>query len=206
MSVTAECGGTPVCVVEDDAALRAALLLLFAGADLPAHGYESGEALLAGEGGTHPLCVLTDVRLPGMDGLALLRHVLATRAGSSVVMMTGHADVKLAVAALKAGAADFLVKPLDPVLLIESARAAAARVDECRRLRTDEAERAEQLRRLTARERQIFEMLIDGHPNKVVAYRLGISVRTAEHHRARILDKIGARTRPALSRYAAAAG
>lgn len=193
--------GVPVHVVEDDAGTRDALLRLFAGADIVARGHANAETLLAGEPGTHPLCVLADLRLPGMGGISLLRHLLAERAGSCVVMMAGHGDVPAAVGALKAGAVDCVEKPVDAGSVLGSVCEAAARVAEYHRLRADEAEQAGRLLTLTPREREIFEMLLEGHPNKVVASRLGISVRTAEHHRARIMDKTGARTLSALFRF-----
>jgi len=179
-------------VVEDDAAMRDALLLLLTSTGIQARGFASAEEFLRSDGHTGCACLLTDVRLPGMDGLSLYRHLLALGAEPAVVMITGHGDIAMAVAALKAGAADFVEKPFDPAVLLDSMRATLHQASDIRRRRAAAGETERRLQALTDREREILELLVQGHANKTVAAKLGISTRTAEHHRANIMDKMGA--------------
>jgi len=181
-------------VVEDDAAMRDALLLLLLGAGIQTRGFTSAEEFLQSDGHTDPACLLADVRLPGMDGLSLHRHLVALGAEPSVVMITGHGDVAMAVTALKAGALDFVEKPFDPAALLESVRNALHQASDTRRRRAAAREAEHRLRTLTEREREVLELLVQGHPNKGIAAKLGISARTAEHHRASIMEKTGARS------------
>jgi two-component system, LuxR family, response regulator FixJ len=181
-------------VVEDDAAMRDALSLLLASAGIQARGFASAEEFLRSGDPTGCACLLTDVRLPGMDGLSLHRRLLALGAEPAVVVITGHGDIAMAVAALKAGALDFVEKPFDPAVLLDSVRAALRRAGDVRRRRAAAREAERRLQALTDREREILELLVQGHANKTVAARLGISVRTAEHHRANIMEKAGARS------------
>ena len=139
-------------VVEDDPAMRDALLLLLRSANLEARGYGSAEEFLVEPDSMRSPCVLVDVRLPGMNGLALQRELALRRAGPAIVMITGHGDIPLAVAALKAGAMDFVTKPFDPAALLDSVRAAQRRVEEIRRRATADAEIEGRLKSLTPRE------------------------------------------------------
>ena len=120
-------------VIEDDLGMRDALLLLLASARLPARGYASAEDFLAKEERGRSACLLVDVRLPGMDGLALQRHLLLRGNDPAIVMITGHGDIALAVAALKAGAVDFVTKPFNPADLLDSVRGAWKRSEDTRR-------------------------------------------------------------------------
>jgi two-component system, LuxR family, response regulator FixJ len=181
-------------VVEDDPAMRDALVLLLTSAGLEARGYASAEEFLAADEHTKPMCLLADIRLPGMNGLALHKHLVSLGAEPAVVMITGHGDIPMAVAALKAGALDFVTKPFDPALLLESVREALQRVDESRRQRARTEEVKGRLKTLTSRELAVLALLVQGDPNKVIAAKLGISVRTTEHHRARIMEKMAVRT------------
>jgi two-component system, LuxR family, response regulator FixJ len=183
-----------VYVVEDDAAMRDAILLLLRSAGFRACGYPSAEAFLSSKAYCRPACLLADVRLPGMDGLALLRHLISLGVEPAVVMITGHGDIPMAVAALKAGAVDFVGKPFDPAVLLDSVRAAIRQADETWQRKAAAAEVQSRLNTLTPRETAILEHLVEGHPNKVIAAKLGISIRTTEHHRAHIMEKMGART------------
>ena len=181
-------------VVEDDAAMRDALLLLLASTGIQARGFASAEEFLRSDDPTGCACLLADVRLPGMDGLSLHRRLLALGAEPAVVVITGHGDIAMAVAALKAGASDFVEKPFDPAVLLDSVRAALRQASDTRRRRAAAREAERRLQALTDREKEILELLVQGHANKTVAARLGISVRTAEHHRANIMEKTGARS------------
>jgi two-component system response regulator FixJ len=182
-------------VVEDDPAMRDALVLLLTSAGLQARGYASAEEFLA-EGGQQadPVCLLVDIRLPGMNGLALHKHLVAQGTEAAAIMITGHGDIPMAVAALKAGALDFVTKPFEPAVLLESVREALQYAEEKRRQRAHSEDVKSRLKALTSREMAVLELLTEGDPNKVIASKLGISIRTIEHHRARIMDKMGVRT------------
>jgi two-component system, LuxR family, response regulator FixJ len=187
-------------VVEDDLAMRDALLLLLTSASLPARGYVSAEDFLAKEDRGRWACLLVDVRLPGMDGLALQKHLLLRGVDPAIVMITGHGDIALAVAALKAGAVDFVTKPFNPADLLDSVREAWKRSADTRRHAAAVAETNTRFQKLTPRETSILALLAEGRPSKIIAAELGISVRTVEHHRASIMEKLGVRTLSQLIR------
>ena len=192
--------------VIDDEAVRHSLAFLFESAGLPARTYESAPAFLRVAAGLEAGCVLTDVRMPDMDGLALQRRLGELGVRLPVIVMTGHGDVPIAVQALKAGAADFIEKPFDDDALLAAMRAAlaASRLD---LERSAEAARvAARLARLTPQERQVFDRLVAGQQNKAIAHDLGSSPRTVEVHRARVMEKMGARTLSELVRMALGAG
>jgi two-component system response regulator FixJ len=181
-------------VIEDDAAMRDALLLLLKSAGFSAYGYPTAEMFLAAEIHRQTACLLVDVRLPGMDGLALHKHLVSLGAAPATVMITGHGDIPMAVAALKAGALDFVAKPFDPTLLLDSVRDALRHAKESERRKVLAEQTESRLKSLTPREATILELLVDGHSSKVIAAKLGISVRTTEHHRSHIMEKMQART------------
>lgn len=193
-----------ICVVEDDAAMRDALHLLLQGAGFEVFSYATAEEFLADMDCSRACCLLTDVRLPGMDGIALHRHLVSLGTDPTVVMITGHGDIPMAVSALKTGVADFVEKPFDPTVLLESLRAAAQRAVASYQRKANAAEIKQRLADLTPRESEILGMLVEAHPNKVIAARLGISVRTTEHHRAHIMEKMQARSFSHLIRMALA--
>jgi two-component system response regulator FixJ len=187
-------------VVDDDPDVLASLALL-----LRSHGHlvavhARAELLLGAlDGGAAAGCVIADMRMPGMDGLAL-QGALAARGRIPVLIVTGHADVPLAVRAMRAGAADFIEKPYEAGRLlaaVSEALAAGARRQAARRI---SAEAASRLAQLSSREREVMDLLLLGKSNKLVAIDLGISVRTVEVHRANLLDKLRVRDLPALVR------
>jgi two-component system response regulator FixJ len=193
-------------VVDDDPAVRDSIAFLLESDDLKAKTYESAQALLAALPDLAPGCIVTDVRMPEMNGVELVRRLKAVDAPWPVVMITGHADVPLAVEAMKAGVADFIEKPFDDEVLLGAVRAALA---ERAGLERQEAERAEVRRRLdelSPRERQVLDGLVAGHANKVIAYDLGISPRTVEVYRANLMTKMQAGSLSELVRMTLTAG
>jgi two-component system response regulator FixJ len=187
-------------VVEDDRAMRDALLLLLRSASLPARGYASAEEFLAEQHNGQAACLLVDIRLPGMNGLALQRELVMRGAAPAIVIITGHGDIPLAVAALKAGATDFVTKPFDPAALLDSVREAWQHAAEARRRAEAAAEIDACLQTLTPREASILALLAEGRSSKIIAAGLGISHRTVEHHRASIMQKVHVRTLSQLIR------
>ena len=195
-----------VCVVEDDAAMRDALQLLLRGSGFSVLCFASAEEFLAQVDCSRPYCLLTDVRLPGMDGITLHRHLRSLASEPIVVMITGHGDVPMAVAALKDGVADFVEKPFDPAVLLDILWDASQRADAAHQRRAAATDTKRRLQALTPREAEILALLVEGHPNKVIATKLGITTRTTEHHRAHIMEKTGARSLSQLIRMALAIG
>jgi two-component system response regulator FixJ len=195
-----------VFVVDDDADVRDSVCALLESAGLVSEPYDSALAFLAAyEPGRHG-CVIADVRMPDMDGMALQEELLKRGSNLPVIVVTGHADVPLAVRAMKAGAADFIEKPFDDEALISSVRRALAQAVSTRE-QASIAQRATALiASLSARERQVLELLVAGRSNKVIAYELDISPRTVEIHRAHVMEKMEAKSLSDLVRAALAAG
>ena len=185
-----------VAVIDDDDAVRDSLSALLEAAGYDVDTYESGRAFLNALPQAVPACALVDVRMPEMDGLELQRRLAASEPSLPVIIITGHGDIAMAVRAIKAGAVDFVEKPFTDRTILEGiAQALALREAtlsrEARRLDVDR-----RLGRLTAREHEVFERLARGSSNKAVARELGISPRTVEVHRARVMEKLQA---PSLS-------
>ncbi|MEJ0028340.1 MAG: response regulator [Rhizomicrobium sp.] len=183
-----------VCVVDDDPDVRDSLAVLLA-RRYRVQAFESARALLDAGIQARDTCVLADVRMPEMDGLALQREINRTIPGLPVIIMTGHGDVPMAVQAMKEGAVEFLEKPFERAALLGAlenafAHAALATAAAVGTAAVDAAAR----RALTGREQDVFDLLVEGHQNKVIAHKLGISARTVEVHRARVMDKLGARS------------
>jgi two-component system response regulator FixJ len=193
-------------VIDDDDAARDSLAFLFRTADVDVRTYASATEFLAAAPSLTGGCVVTDVRMPQMDGLELLRRLRALDLALPVIVMTGHGDIALAVEAMKAGAIDFFEKPFgDDAMLAAVRRALGCRREESAR----EAERdavKERLASLSARERQVLEGLVAGKPNKTIAFDLGISARTVEIYRANVMTKMDAASLSALVRMALGAG
>ena len=181
-----------VYVVDDDAAFRRSLERLLATADLHAISYETSLALLDAAPNLLPGCLLLDIKMPGMDGLELQAVLRQSDVLIPVIMMTGHGDVQSAVRAMKNGAVDFIEKPYSDDVLLRAIEAALARVDRAD-LGHETAEAAKRIATLTPREHDVLLALVMGRPNKVIASDLGISIRTVEVHRARMMDRLGVR-------------
>lgn len=179
-----------VFVVDDDPAARRAILWMLESAGHRVAGFASGEAFLAGahtEGGG---CLVLDVRLPGLDGLAVQHELRRRGIRLPVIITTGYGEVSVAVEALQRGAFDFMEKPIDSARLLERVNAAIALDAERRRRERLRRSCTSRIGRLTPREREVMAMVVAGKANKVVAYELGISQKTVETHRARLMSKL----------------
>jgi|SRR5580658_1890308 two-component system response regulator FixJ len=195
-----------VYVVDDDEAVRESLAALLFSFGYDTSSFESAKAFLAI---CHPRltgCLLADVRMPEMGGLDLLEQVSRICRGLGVVIITGHGDVPLAVRAMKAGAVDFVEKPFTPEIVVAAVENAVRHADASLRTVSGSADIDARLAQLTAREREVMEGLVAGFPNKTIAYDLGISPRTVEIHRARVMDKMQANSLSELVRLALRAG
>jgi len=195
-----------VFIVDDDASVRAGLAWLLRSRHLPSQEFDSAEAfdamLRGGYIQKQPVCLLLDVRMPGMSGLALF-EILAERGLTQVmpvIFLTGHADLPTAVATVKRGAFDFCEKPVSDNALVDRVEQAIAQSALHLAQRGRSAAVARRLTELTERERAVLQLVVDGLPNKLIADRLGISVRTVEVHRARVFDKMDVKSAVDLSR------
>ena len=189
-------------VVDDDPAVRDSLAFLLDTAGLVSRTYDSAAALLAEAERLAPGCIVTDVRMPEMNGLGMVRRLADMGLRHPVIVMTGHADVPLAIEAVRAGVKDFIEKPFDDEALLASIRAARADQAGSAEREGQEAEVRERLASLSTRERQVLDGLVAGHANKVIAYDLEISPRTVEVYRANVMTKMQARSLSELVRMA----
>jgi len=181
-------------VVDDDPSVLDALLLLLRSAGLEGQGHPSAEDFLSAWRPHHPACAVLDVKMPGMSGLELQREMKRRGIDLPVVVITGHGDVAMAVQALKVGALDFIEKPCDEEALLLAVRDALAQ-DQSRVGRMVELSELRARRiLLTEREREVMDLVVTGLLNKVVGSRLGISERTVEIHKAKVMHKMEART------------
>ena len=194
-----------VFIVDDDEAVRDSLQALLEAKGLTISAYESAEAFLAAYRPGLPGCALVDLRMPGMDGMALLEQLRKKGARLPVVMVTGHGDIALAVKAMKNGAIDFVEKPYsnDAILATVQRALDVAGSGPQEELPADAAKR---IAELTPRERDVLELLVSGKPNKIIAHELGISPRTVEIHRANLMKRMQAGSLSHLVRLALAAG
>ena len=197
---------TRVFVVDDDEAIRDSLQVLLSLAGFDVQCFDSASAFLEGARADQTGCLLVDVRMPEMSGLELQERIADSNPRIAVVMMTGHADVPMAVQAMKAGAVDFIEKPFEEDALLTAVRRAIDQATAQGRQAAERDSEAAKISSLSARERQVLSGLVAGHPNKVIAYRLQISPRTVEIYRARLMDKMQARSLPELVRRAVLAG
>jgi two-component system response regulator FixJ len=189
-------------VVDDDAAVRRSLERLLSSAGFAAVSYPTPEAFLEAAPGLAAGCILLDVQMPGMDGLMLQAELRARGGGLPVIVMTGHGDVARAVRAMKAGAADFIEKPFDDEILVAAIEAALGKVGRDR----DAAAAAQRIATLSPREREVLEGLVGGRSNKEIAFDLGISTRTVEVHRSRMMERLDVRQFAEAVRLAVLAG
>lgn len=187
-------------VIDDDAAVRDALRMLLATEGLDVVTHDSALGFLASVDAEGTGCIVTDVRMPEMTGMELLLKVKGMGLSLPVIVISAHADVPLAVQAMKEGALDLLEKPFDDEALLTAVRQALA-FDSGKRAQTSqEQEIARRLTTLTSRENEVLAGLLKGQPNKIIAHELGISVRTVEVHRANVMAKMQAGSLPELVR------
>jgi len=181
-----------VYVLDDDEAVCRSLERLLSSANFVPVTFESSEVFLNAAKTFKPGCALLDVRLPGMSGLEVQEQLNRIRNDLPVIVMTAQGDIQTAVRAMKAGAIDFLEKPYSDHALLGSIEAALAKENPSDR-NSEMADAVQRITALSPREREVLEGLMDGRPNKVIAYHLGISVRTVEVHRARMMERLGMR-------------
>jgi two-component system response regulator FixJ len=193
-------------VIDDDEAMRESLAFLLATVGMEVRTYASAVAFLAVAPTVEAGCVITDVRMPELSGVELLRRLRELKLGVPVIVITGHGDVPLAVQAMKMGALDFLEKPFDDEVLLASVRAALGRLEQDHKRQAERGDIEARLASLSNRERDVLEGLVAGHANKQIAYDLGISPRTIEIYRANLMTKMQAASLSDLVRMALIAG
>lgn len=193
-------------LVDDDDAVRRSAGFMLKTSGFAVEPFASGVEFLKSVDGLTPGCILLDVRMPGMDGLEVQRVLGEQGITFPVIVLTGHGDVNVAVAAMKAGALDFIEKPFEKAVLLSALEEGFAQIERSDRSKARAAEAVLRLNVLTAREHEVLEGLVRGFPNKTIAYDLGISARTVEIHRANLMTKLNVRSLSEALRIAFAAG
>ena len=194
-------GTEPIVVhlIDDDEGVREGLTILLAEAGFMVRSYKSGTDFLEGLSTANAGVIISDIRMPGIDGLELQQRLKSANKMLPLIFITGHGDIQMAVQAIREGASDFIEKPFDDQILIDAVHTALKRKAPTP-LPTPNAEVAERLGSLTPREREVLDCLVNGKLNKITAHELGMSVRTVETHRARIMQKMQARSLSELVR------
>ena len=181
-------------VVDDDAAVRDSLSLLIRSMSLDVETFDSAQAFLDSCDPARPGCVVLDIRMPGMSGLDLQQELRRRDVPLPIIFITGHGDVGMAVRAMKSGAIDFIEKPFNDQQLLDRINQAIG-IDRAKRQYRDEHDSiAAKIERLSPREHEVMERIVNGQANKVIAIDLGLSERTVEIHRAKVMAKTGARS------------
>jgi FixJ family two-component response regulator len=195
-----------VFLVDDDEGVRKALSRVLREEGWEVLAFESAEAFLARTDRVACGCLVLDVTMPGLDGLALQRRLASDGEGMPIVFITGHGDIPMTVQALKAGAADFLTKPVQSQALVRAVREAIEQDASRRRAREESAKMRQRLSSLTPREREVLELIVAGSLNKQIAAALGVVEQTVKFHRARIMERMEAKTAAELMHIAAKLG
>lgn len=193
-------------IVDDEEPVRKSLAFLLTMAGFTVRVHDSASGFLAAAKAVGKACLITDLRMPDMSGVELLEKLKGAGASIPAVVITGHGDVPMAVAAMKAGAVDFIEKPFEDEALIEAIKRAASQLEESPAAMVDTATLGVRLDSLSERERQVLSAVVAGLPNKTIGFDLGISPRTVEVHRANIMSKMQARNLPELVRMSIAMG
>lgn len=182
---------SPVYVIDDDVAVRRTIATILASEKITAVTFPSALEFLDRAGSLEAGCVVSDVRMPDLDGMALLERLAGLKLGFPVVLITAHGDIRMAVKAMQYGAVDFIEKPFDNEALIAAVRKAQRILERGKFARDKPADRS-RLAKLSERERQVFDRLVAGQSNKVIAHDLSVSPRTVEFHRSNIMEKLEA--------------
>ena len=193
-------------IIDDDDAVRQSLQFMLKATGITACTFESAKAFMEVLPQITSGCIVTDVRMPEVTGIDLLRHVMKTNPDLPVIIITGHGDISLAVEAMKIGAVDFLEKPFDGQQLLTAVRSALSREADTGKRKADLTAIQDKLAALSNRERQVLEGLVAGSANKNIAFDLGISPRTVEIYRANLMTKMAANSLSDLVRMAMMAG
>lgn len=193
-------------IVDDEEPVRKSLAFLLTVSGYAVRVHESATAFLATAKDLQNVCLVTDLRMPDLNGVELLRKLREEDAMLPAIVITGHGDVPMAVEAMKAGAIDFIEKPFEDEVLLEAVARAVAELQKRPRGKDDIAAVRQRLAQLTERERQVMAGIVAGLPNKTIAYDLDISPRTVEVHRANVMVKMNAKSLPELVRMVLAAG
>ena len=183
-----------VFIVDDDPAIRFAMQALMDSVNVAHEIYGSGDEFLEKVEEHRPGCLVLDIRMPGLGGLELQEELITRGSTLPIIFITGHGDVPMAVEAMQKGAVDFIQKPFRDQDLLDRVREALLTDKERRMEQEKHAEVEKRLARLTNREREVFDLVVTGKPNKVIAYELGVSQRTVEIHRARVMEKMQAKS------------
>jgi two-component system response regulator FixJ len=191
-----------VFVIDDQPSIRHALGEMLSIFGYNVETYEAGDSFLRALDPLQHGCVVADVRMPGMDGIEVVRELARRQIPLPVVLISGHADVPMAVAAIKAGAEDFIEKPIDDVQLVAAINRGLARAHEKRRSQERVQDVRSRFKQLTPREVEVFDLVVEGYTSEAIGERLGISTRTVEGYRVQIMDKMQAESIAALIRQA----
>jgi two-component system response regulator FixJ len=186
-------------LIDDDEGIREALTILLAEAGFMVRTHKSGLDFLDALASATSGVIVSDIRMPGIDGLELQQRLKSAKHALPLIFITGHGDIQMAVQAIKEGASDFLEKPFEDSLLIEAIRVAAMRKTSAAADQPN-GEASERIALLTPREKEVLDCLVVGKLNKITAHDLGMSIRTVETHRARIMQKMQARSLSELVR------
>jgi FixJ family two-component response regulator len=181
-----------IAIIDDDKAVRRSLVEVLTTYGFQVAEYGSGAEFLEREPGVSPDCILLDVRMPAMDGLEVQRRLRQEQGTIPVIFITGHGDIPLAVRAMREGAFDFVEKPVRDDVLTLSIESALEHSCGEQRAKTEAAAFAQRIEQLTPREREVMNLVVEGHSSTAIGAILGISSRTADHHRARVLEKLEA--------------
>lgn len=181
-------------LIDDDPSILRALARLLAAAGHSCETYDSAEAFLGRPPSAAPGCAVVDLELPGASGLDIQLQLAERDDALPVIFLTGRGDIETSVQAMKGGAIDFLTKPVEPDALLSAIATALERHRNLRRIRAAEQDVAQHLARLTPRERQVLDMVVEGRLNKQIAFELGVAEKTIKVHRARVMHKLDVRT------------
>jgi FixJ family two-component response regulator len=191
-----------VFIVDDDASVRRSIQDLLSSVALRSEAFATAQAFLDSKRAGCPGCLILDVRLPGMSGLEFQRGLAGAGVTIPIIFITGHGDVPTTVLAMKSGAVEFLTKPFRPQELLDGVQQALDRDRQLRAKRRERAEVVNNYETLTAREREVMQLVVSGLPNKQIAAKLGIGEHTVKIHRGRVMAKMKADSLPALIRMA----